>query len=73
MTLSLPPELERSVETEIATGDFHDSNEFVEEAVRSFLSKRRYARLRKALGEIGDAIDAAGLRDQGPIPADDDD
>lgn len=43
MTLSLSPELEQRVEWEIALGDFQDSRQLVEEAVREFLDARHAA------------------------------
>ena len=36
MTLSLPPELEKRVETEIAMGGFQDSSQLIEEAVAKY-------------------------------------
>ena len=70
MTLSLPPELEQRVETEIATGDFQTSSQLIEEAVRQFLDARRARRRREALDNITRAVIEAGLYDQVYIPVD---
>ena len=63
MTLSLTPELEQRVEQEIASGEFQNSNQLIEEAVSEFLQKRQSLRRRKALDNIASAVHAAGLRD----------
>ena len=72
MTLSLSPELEERVESEIAMGDFQSSDQLIGEAVQFFLEKRRSMRRRQALRELGDAVEAAGLYDQVYIPSDED-
>ena len=72
MTLSLSPELEERVESEIAMGDFQTSDQLIEEAVQFFLEKRRSMRRRQAQRELGDAVEAAGLYDQVYIPSDED-
>ena len=73
MTLSLPPELEKRVETEIAFGDFQDPNQLVEAAISEFLDARRARRRREALDRITDAVIEAGLYDKVYIPSDEDD
>ena len=73
MTVSLPPELEQRVETEIALGDFQSSNQLIEEAIIHFLDSRRARRRRESLDRLTDAVVAAGLYEQVYIPSDDDD
>lgn len=73
MTLSLPPELEKRVETEIAFGDFQDSNQLVEQAVSQFLDDRRARRRMDALDRIAQAVDEAGLYDRVYLALDADD
>ena len=73
MSLSLPPELDQRVETEIAFGDFQSSNQLVEEAIRQFLDARRGNRRIAALDRIAQAVDDAGLSDRVYLPSDDDD
>lgn len=71
MTVSLPPELEQRVETEIALGDFQSSNQLIEEAVTRFLDARRGSRRIAALDRIARAVDDAGLYDKVYLPSDD--
>jgi Arc/MetJ-type ribon-helix-helix transcriptional regulator len=72
MTLSLPPELEERVETELALGGFENPSQLIEEAVAEFLDSRRARRRREALDRITAAVVEAGLYDRVYIPADED-
>jgi Arc/MetJ-type ribon-helix-helix transcriptional regulator len=72
MTLSLPPELEKRVESEIAFGGFQNSNQLIEEAIIRFLDSRRAQRRRESLDRLTDAVIEAGLYDKVYIPSDKD-
>jgi Arc/MetJ-type ribon-helix-helix transcriptional regulator len=73
MAVILPEELEHRVETEMAFGDFPNSDQLVVAAVREFLQKRESLRRRKSLDELSDAVDAAGLYYKVYVPPDVDD
>lgn len=73
MTLSLPPELEKRVESEIASsGDFQTSNQLIEEAIIRFLDARGAHRRRESLDRLTDAVIEAGLYDKVYLPSDKD-
>jgi Arc/MetJ-type ribon-helix-helix transcriptional regulator len=70
MTLSLPPELEERVETELALGGFENPSQLIEEAVAEFLDSRRARRRLDALNRIAHAVEEAGLSDSVYLPQD---
>lgn len=62
MEVTLPPDLQKQVEHEIASGVYQNSDELVAQAVRHFLDERqREQRRLEALRRIGQAVDDAGL------------
>ena len=72
MTLSLSPELEERVESEIAMGDFQTSDQLIQKAVLEFLDARRGRRRIQAINRIADAVDRAGLYYSSYVPTEDD-
>ena len=57
MTLSLPPELKKRLETKVALGDFQSTDQLFEQAISQFLDDRRGRRRIDALDR-----DRAGRR-----------
>jgi len=69
MQVTLPPNLARQVEQEIATGRYQNSDQLIAEAVRYLLDARQRGQCRlDALRRIGAAVDQAGLYEQAFIP-----
>jgi Arc/MetJ-type ribon-helix-helix transcriptional regulator len=69
MDVTLPADLTRQLEQELACGRYESSNELIEQAVRQFFDERRRSRQRlDALGGIGEAVDRAGLYERVLIP-----
>ena len=57
MDVTLPADLSKQVEQELASGRYHSSDELIEEAVRSFLDDRQRGHRRPdALRRIGQAV-----------------
>jgi Arc/MetJ-type ribon-helix-helix transcriptional regulator len=69
MDVTLPADLSRQVEQELASGLYHGANELFEQAVRHFLDERQRTQRRlDALRRIGCAVDQAGLYERVSIP-----
>ena len=62
MEVTLPTDLRKQVEQELASGRYHSPDELIEQAVRHFLDERQRGQRRlDALRRIGQAVDQAGL------------
>ena len=71
MQVTLPADLSKQVEQELASGRYRSRDELIEQAVRQFLDERQRAQRRlDALRRIGQAVDQAGLYDRSPPAAD---
>lgn len=69
MNVTLPADLSRQVEQELASGLYRGSDELFEQAVRHFLDERQRAQRRlDALRRIGSAVDQAGLYERVSVP-----
>jgi Arc/MetJ-type ribon-helix-helix transcriptional regulator len=69
MDVTLPGDLRRQVEQELASGRYQSPDELIEQAVRQFLDERKRADRRlDALRRIGRAVDEAGLYERVSIP-----
>ena len=70
MDVTLPVDLSKQVEQEIASGRYHSSDELIAQAVRYFLEDRlRGQRRLDALRRIGQAVDQAGLYERVLVPS----
>jgi putative addiction module CopG family antidote len=70
MDVTLPTDLRKQVEQELASGRYQSSDELIEQAVRSFLDdQQRSHRRLDALRRIGQAVDQAGLYERVLVPA----
>jgi Arc/MetJ-type ribon-helix-helix transcriptional regulator len=70
MDVTLPADLTKQVEQELASGRYRSSNELIEQAVRQFFDERQRGRQRlEALRRIGQAVDQAGLYERVLIPS----
>jgi len=69
MEVTLPADLTKQVEQELASGRFQSSDELIQQAVRQFLEERQHGQRRlNALRRIGQAVDRAGLYERVLIP-----
>ena len=69
MDVTLPADLTKQVEQELASGRYRNSNELIEQAVRQFFDERQRGLQRlDALRRIGQAVDHAGLYERVLIP-----
>ena len=69
MDLTLPADLRKQVEQELASGRYQNSDQLIEEAVRYFLDdQHRGQRRLDALRRIGQAVDHAGLYERVLVP-----
>ncbi len=69
MEVTLPLDLGKQVEQELASGRYHSRDELIEQAVRHFLDQRQRGQRRlEALRRIGLAVDQAGLYERVLIP-----
>ena len=69
MDVTLPADLSKQVEQELASGQYRNSDELIAQAVQYFLDDRLRGRRRlEALRRIGDAVDQAGLYEQILVP-----
>ena len=69
MEVTLPADLRKQVEQELATGGFRSPDELIQQAVRQFLAERQRGQQRlDALRRIGQAVDQAGLYERALIP-----
>ena len=70
MDVTLPADLRKQVEQELATGRYRSRDELIEQAVRQFFDERQRGRQRlDALRRIGQAVDQAGLYERVLIPS----
>jgi Arc/MetJ-type ribon-helix-helix transcriptional regulator len=70
MDVTLPTDLTKQVEQELASGRHRSSNELIEQAVRQFFDERQRGHQRlDALRRIGQAVDQAGLYERVLIPS----
>lgn len=69
MEITLPADLSRQVQLELASGRYQSSDELIEQAVRRFFDERlRGQRRLDALRRIGQAVDQAGLYERVLVP-----
>lgn len=69
MDVTLPADLSRQVEQELASGRFQSRDELIEQAVRQFLEERERGQRRlDALRRIARAVDEAGLYERVLLP-----
>lgn len=69
MEVTLPADLRKQVEQELASGRYHSRDELIEQAVRQFLDERQRGQRRlDALRRIGQAVDQAGLYERVLLP-----
>jgi Arc/MetJ-type ribon-helix-helix transcriptional regulator len=69
MDVTLPADLRKQVEQELASGRYQSPDELIEQAVRHFLDEHQRAQGRlDALRRIGRAVDEAGLYESVSIP-----
>ena len=69
MDVTLPADLRKQVEQELASGRFQSPDELFEQAVRQFLDERQRGQRRlAALRRMGQAVDQAGLYEQALVP-----
>lgn len=69
MDLTLPADLRKQVEQELASGRYRSRDEVIEQAVRHFFDERQRGHQRlDALRRIGQAVDQASLYERVPIP-----
>jgi Arc/MetJ-type ribon-helix-helix transcriptional regulator len=69
MDVTLPADLSKQVEQELASGGYRSPDELVEQAVRHFLDDRRRGQRRlDALRRIGEAVDRVGLYERVLVP-----
>ena len=69
MEVTLPADLRKQVEQELASGRYRSPDELIEQAVRHFLDERQRGQRRlDALRRIGQAVDEAGLYERALIP-----
>ncbi len=69
MDVTLPADLSKQVEQELASGQYRNSDELIAQAVQYFLDDRLRGRRRlEALRRIGDAVDRAALYEQILVP-----
>ena len=70
MDVTLPADLTKQVERELADGNYRSREELIEQAVRHLFDERRRGRQRlNALRRIGQAVDQAGLYGRVLIPS----
>jgi Arc/MetJ-type ribon-helix-helix transcriptional regulator len=69
MEVTLPADLRKQVEQELASGRYQSRDELIEQAVRHFLDERQRGQRRlDALRRIGQAVDQAGLYERVVLP-----
>lgn len=69
MEVTLPADLKKQVEQELASGRYQSPDELIEQAVRHFLDERQRGQRRlDALRRIGQAADEAGLYERVLFP-----
>jgi Arc/MetJ-type ribon-helix-helix transcriptional regulator len=69
MDVTLPADLSRQVEQELASGRYQSRDELIEQAVRHFFDERQRGQRRlAALRRLGEAVDQVGLYERVSIP-----
>ncbi len=69
MDVTLPADLRKQVEQELASGRYQSRDDLIEQAVRHFLNERQRGQRRlDALRRIGQAVDQAGLYERVLVP-----
>ncbi|HZO56027.1 MAG TPA: ribbon-helix-helix domain-containing protein [Bryobacteraceae bacterium] len=69
MEITLPADLSKQVEQELASGQYQSRDELIEQAVRLFLEERQRGQRRlDALRRIGQALDQGGLYERVLLP-----
>ena len=69
MDVTLPADLTKQVEQELANGNYRSRDELIEQAVRHFFDERQRGQRRlDALRRIGQAVQQAGLYERVLIP-----
>jgi Arc/MetJ-type ribon-helix-helix transcriptional regulator len=69
MEITLPADLTKQVEQELANGHYRSRDELIEQAVRHFFDERQRSQQRlDALRRIGQAVDQAGLYEHDDEP-----
>jgi len=69
MEVTLPADLRKQVEQELASGRYRGPDELIEQAVRHFFDERQRGQRRlDALRRIGQAVDQAGLYERVLVP-----
>ena len=69
MEVTLPADLKKQVEQELANGLYQSRDELIEQAVRQFLNERQRGQGRlDALRRMGQAVDQAGLYERVLLP-----
>ena len=70
MNVTLPADLTKQVERELANGNYRSRDELIEQAVRQLFDERRRGQQRlDALRRIGQAVDQADLYERVLIPS----
>ena len=70
MDVTLPADLTKQLEQELATGRYRSSDELIEQAVRQFFDERQRGQQRlDGLRRIGQAVDQAGPYERVLIPS----
>ena len=69
MDVTLPADLTKQVEQELASGNYRSRDELIEQAVRLFFDERQRGHQLDALRRIGQAVDQAGLYERVLIPS----
>jgi len=70
MDVTLPADLRKQVEQELASGRYRSRDELIEQAVRQFFDERQRGQQRlDALRRIGHAVDHAGLYERVLLPS----
>ena len=69
MDVTLPADLSRQVEQELASGRYQSHDHLIEQAVRYFLEERQRGQRRlDALRRMGQVVDQAGLYERVLVP-----
>jgi Arc/MetJ-type ribon-helix-helix transcriptional regulator len=69
MDVTLPADLTKQVEQELASGRYQSPDELIEQAVRQFLDERQRGQRRlDAIRRIGQSVDRAGLYEHALVP-----
>lgn len=69
MEVTLPTDLRKQVEQELASGRYQSRDELIEQAIRHFLDERQRGQQRlDSLRRVGQAVDQAGLYERVLVP-----